>query len=206
MAIIFSDPQGSRSNAQAASEFGGKLMQIQEKTQSPLAVAASASSPDRSTPRILLEPARAWPSLKLGEVWEYHELIYFFMWRDITVRYRQTILGAGWAIIQPLFTMVIFTLFFGRLAKVPSDGIPYSLFAFCGLVPWSFFAYGLNQASNSLVGNSSLVKKVYFPRLAIPIAKVFSALVDFGLAFIVLPPTNVRMICWTTDVCARRLT
>jgi lipopolysaccharide transport system permease protein len=135
---------------------------------------------------IPIEPAKAWPSLNLRELWEFHELIYFLIWRDIKVRYKQTILGAGWAIIQPLFTMMLFTLFFGRLAKVPSDGVRYSLFAFTGLVPWTYFSSGLTQASNSLIGNSNLIKKVYFPRLAIPIAKSLSALVDFGLAFILL--------------------
>jgi homopolymeric O-antigen transport system permease protein len=161
-------------------------MQVQETTRDLPPASTSASAIGASATRILLESAKAWPPLKLGELWEYRELVYFFVWRDIKVRYRQTVLGAGWAILQPLFTMVIFTFFFGRLAKVPSDGIPYALFAFCGLVPWSVFACGLNQASNSLVSNSILIKKVYFPRLSIPIAKVLSALVDFGLAFVVL--------------------
>ncbi len=170
----------------AAAEDSGRLMAIEEKIEHRAVLPAAPFSPCRTAARIRLEPARTWPSLELAQLWEHHELIYFFIWRDIKVRYRQTVLGAGWAIIQPLFTMLIFTLFFGRLAKVPSDGIPYSLFAFCGLVPWSFFAYGLNQGSTSLVSNSNLVKKVYFPRLTIPIAKVVSALVDFGLAFLLL--------------------
>jgi len=139
-----------------------------------------------SMPVTRIEGAGAWPSLKLREVWAYRELIYFLIWRDIKVRYKQTVLGGGWAIIQPLLTMLIFSFFFGRLAKVPSDGIPYALFAFSALVPWSLFSHGLNQAANSLVGNTSLIKKVYFPRLIIPIAKVLSALVDFGLAFLAL--------------------
>jgi len=113
-------------------------------------------------------------------------LIYFLIWRDLKARYKQTVLGGGWAIIQPLFTMAIFSFFFGRLAKVPSDGIPYALFAFSALVPWGLFSHGLNQAASSLVINTSLIKKVYFPRLVIPIAKVLSGLVDFSLAFIVL--------------------
>ena len=108
------------------------------------------------------------------------------IWRDIKVRYKQTVLGAGWALIQPLFTMVLFSFFFGRLAKVPSDGIPYPLFAFTALVPWMYFANSLGQASNSLISNSALIRKVYFPRLAVPIAKVLSALVDFTLAFALL--------------------
>jgi len=137
-------------------------------------------------PTIHIAPSKGWVSLKLGELWEYRELLYFLTWRDIKVRYKQTALGAAWAIIQPFFTMVVFSLFFGRLAKVPSDGIPYPIFAYAALVPWTFFAGGLSQSSNSLVGNSNLIKKVYFPRLAVPIATVLSEAVDFGLAFVVL--------------------
>jgi lipopolysaccharide transport system permease protein len=113
-------------------------------------------------------------------------LLYFLTWRDIKVRYKQTVLGAAWAILQPLTTMLIFSLFFGRLVKVPSDGIPYPLFAFAALVPWTFFANGLNQSSNSLVSSANLLKKVYFPRLTIPVATVLAGVVDFVLAFVVL--------------------
>jgi lipopolysaccharide transport system permease protein len=119
-------------------------------------------------------------------LWEYHELLYFLTWRDIKIRYKQTILGAAWAIIQPFFTMVVFSLFFGRLAKVPSDGIPYPIFSYAALVPWTFFAHGLAQSSNSLIDSANLIRKVYFPRLTIPIATVLSGVVDFTLAFIVL--------------------
>jgi lipopolysaccharide transport system permease protein len=161
-------------------------MLVEEGVRNLATIAASASSPGSTAPVIRIEAARAWPSLKLGELWAYREVIYFLVWRDIKVRYKQTVLGAGWAMIQPLFSMLLFSLFFGRLARVPSDGIPYPLFSFCALVPWSYFSNGLTQASNSLVGNSTLIKKVYFPRLAIPIAKVLSALVDFGLAFVLL--------------------
>jgi len=122
----------------------------------------------------------------LQELWAYRELLYFLIWRDIKVRYKQTALGAAWAIIQPLFTMVVFSLFFGRLAKVPSDGIPYPVFSFAALVPWTFFANGLSQSANSLVTSQNLIKKVYFPRLTIPIASVLSGLVDFVLAFAML--------------------
>ncbi|RMF32474.1 MAG: ABC transporter permease [Chloroflexi bacterium] len=137
-------------------------------------------------PVIRIEPSRGWVSLKLRELWEYRELLYFLVWRDVKVRYKQTVLGAAWAIIQPFFTMVVFSLFFGKLAKMPSDGIPYPIFSYAALVPWSFFSRGLNQASNSLVGSARLIKKVYFPRLAIPIATVLSGVVDFLLAFLVL--------------------
>lgn len=139
-----------------------------------------------ATPVIRIEPSRGWVSLKLHELWEYRELLYFLTWRDVKVRYKQTALGAAWAIIQPFFTMVVFSLFFGRLAGIPSDGVPYPIFSFAALVPWTFFANGLNQSSNSLVGSADLIKKVYFPRLAVPIATVLSGVVDFALAFLVL--------------------
>jgi homopolymeric O-antigen transport system permease protein len=137
-------------------------------------------------PRTLLVPSRGWVSLKLSELWEYRELLYFFIWRDVKVRYKQTVLGVAWAILQPFFTMVIFSLFFGRLAKMPSDGVPYPIFSFAALIPWMFFANGINQASNSLVANSNLINKVYFPRLTIPIASVLGGLVDFVPAFLML--------------------
>jgi lipopolysaccharide transport system permease protein len=140
----------------------------------------------RQSPIVNIEPSKSWVSLELGELWKYRELLYFLVWRDIKVRYKQTVLGAAWAIIQPLFTMLVFSLFFGRLAKIPSDGIPYPLFTFAALVPWTFFANGLNQSSNSLVASANLLKKVYFPRLASPIATVLAGVVDFVLAFVVL--------------------
>jgi len=149
-------------------------------TQSTLSSAACEQ------PAIRIEPSRGWVSLKLRELWEYRELLYFLVWRDIKVRYKQTVLGAAWAVIQPFFTMVVFSVFFGRLAKVPSDGIPYPLFAFAALVPWNFFASGLSQSSDSLVASANLIKKVYFPRLAIPIATVLAGIVDFAIAFAML--------------------
>ena len=135
---------------------------------------------------ITIEPSSGWVSLKLGELWNFRELLYFLVWRDIKVRYKQTALGAAWAIIQPLLTMVVFSLFFGKLASIPSDGVPYPIFSFAALVPWTFFATGLTLSSQSLVGSANLLKKVYFPRLAIPIATVLSGIVDFALAFLVL--------------------
>ena len=133
-----------------------------------------------------LQPSHGLVSLKLYDLWVYRELLYFLTWRDIKVRYKQTIIGAAWAIIQPFFTMVVFSLFFGRLAQVPSDGIPYPIFSYAALVPWTFFANGLTQSSNSLVLNANLIKKVYFPRLVIPISTVLSGVIDFILAFFVL--------------------
>ena len=144
------------------------------------------ASSKRQSPILNIEPSNTWVSLKLGELWQYRELLYFLIWRDIKVRYKQTALGAAWAIIQPLFSMLIFSLFFGRLAKMPSDGIPYPLFSLAALVPWTFFANGLNQSSNSLVASANLLKKVYFPRLVIPIATVLAGVVDFALSFVVL--------------------
>ncbi len=135
---------------------------------------------------IRIESTKGWVSLKLRELWEYRELLYFLIWRDIKVRYKQTLLGASWAIIQPFFTMIVFSIFFGKLAKIPSDGVPYPVFSYTALVPWAFFANGLNQASNSLVGSSNLIKKVYFPRLAMPIASVLGGIIDFVLAFMML--------------------
>jgi lipopolysaccharide transport system permease protein len=139
-----------------------------------------------AVPVLRLEPSRGWVSLNLGELWTYRELLYFLAWREIKVRYKQTALGAAWAIIQPFFTMLIFSLFFGRLAGIPSEGVPYPIFSLTGLVPWTFFANGLTQSSNSLVGSSNLINKVYFPRLAIPVSVILSGLVDFALAFAVL--------------------
>ena len=140
----------------------------------------------------IIEASNGWVSLKLKELWEYRELLYFLTWRDIKVRYKQTVLGATWAIIQPFFTMIVFSLFFGNLAKIPSDGIPYPIFSYAALVPWTFFANGLSQASNSLVGSANLIKKVYFPRLAVPISTVLSGVVDLSLAFIEL----LGMMIW----------
>lgn len=133
-----------------------------------------------------IDPPSAWPAIGLRELWEYRELLYFLTWRDIKVRYKQTVLGAAWAVIQPLFMMLVFSLFFGKLAGVPSDGIPYPVFAFCGLLPWQLFANSLTQASNSLVGSQNLITKVYFPRLVVPISAVLGGVVDFAIAFVLL--------------------
>jgi lipopolysaccharide transport system permease protein len=139
-----------------------------------------------SLPRTRRAPSKGWALPKLRELWEYRELLYFLAWRDIKVRYRQTVLGALWAILQPVMTMVIFSLVFGRLAQIPSDGLPYPVFSYAALVPWTFFMNAITQASNSLIVNANMVKKIYFPRLALPIATVLAGVVDFVLAFIVL--------------------
>jgi len=135
---------------------------------------------------ILIQPSRGWVALRLNELWDYRGLLYFLVWRDIKVRYKQTVLGAAWAIIQPVLTMVVFTLFFGGQQNLHPGDIPYPLFSFAALVPWTFFASGLSQSSNSLVGSANLIKKVYFPRLVVPISAVLSGALDFALAFVVL--------------------
>lgn len=137
-------------------------------------------------PRLRVQPTKGWVPLNFQELKEYRELLYFMTWRDIKVRYKQTIIGAAWAIIQPFLTMVVFSLFFGSLAGVPSDNIPYPIFTYAALVPWTFFANGLTNSANSLVTNSNLIKKVYFPRLVLPVSAILSGVVDFGLAFAVL--------------------
>ena len=142
---------------------------------------------DQTTvPTLRIDPAGHWISIDFRELWHYRELLYFLIWRDVKVRYKQTVLGAAWAVLQPLSLMLVFSLFFGKLAKIPSDGIPYPLFTFCALLPWQLFANSLTESSNSLVGNQHLITKIYFPRLVIPISAVLAGLVDFAIAFIIL--------------------
>lgn len=143
-------------------------------------------------PTTIIRPSPAWAALQLHEVWRYRELLFFLVWRDIKVRYKQTALGAAWAIMQPLFAMVVFTVFFGRLAKVPSDGLPYPLFSYAALLPWQLFANAVIQSSNSVVAGERLITKVYFPRLVIPLASVLSAVVDFAVAFVIV----LGMMAW----------
>jgi lipopolysaccharide transport system permease protein len=139
-----------------------------------------------------LRPSQGWSTRTLSELWAYRELLYFFIWRDIKVRYKQTLLGAGWAIIQPLMTMVVFTIFFGHLAKIPSDGLPYPVFSLMALVPWTYFASALAGCSTSLSGYQHIISKVYFPRLIIPMAAVIAPLVDFAIGFVIL----VGFLAW----------
>ena len=137
-------------------------------------------------PVIFIRPSRGWIAVNWAELWEYRELLYFLTWRDLKVRYKQTVLGVAWAVIQPFLTMVVFSIFFGGLAKVPSNGIPYPIFTYCALLPWQLFASVLSQASGSVVANERLITKVYFPRLIVPMATVLAGLVDFVIAFVVL--------------------
>ena len=142
--------------------------------------------PDSSVPITVIEPSKGWTPIDLREIWKYRELLYFLTKREIQVKYKQTVLGGLWAIIQPVFTMVVFTLFFGRLAKIPSDGIPYPIFVYAGLLPWTYFANALSTSGNSLVGNQNLITKVYFPRLIIPASAALAGLLDFFVAISVL--------------------
>jgi lipopolysaccharide transport system permease protein len=141
--------------------------------------------PDQNS-ETLIEPSKGWFHLELSDLWRYRELLYFLTWRDIKVRYKQTALGAAWAVLQPLLTMVVFSIIFGRLAQLPSEGIPYPVFTFTALLPWQLFAFALNQSSASLVADQNLIKKIYFPRLIIPISSVMAGLLDFIIAFGVL--------------------
>ena len=140
----------------------------------------------KELPIVFIKPSRSWVLPQLRHVWAYRELLYFLVWRDLKVRYKQTVLGALWAIIKPFSMMVIFSIFFGKLAKIPSEGIPYPIFTYAALLPWSYFAQSLSACSNSLVGNSHLITKVYFPRLIIPISSLMSGLVDFAISFSIL--------------------
>lgn len=153
----------------------------------PGVTAAEKAVTEQAAPEVLvIRPTRGWLKLNLAELWAYRELLYFLVWRDIKVRYKQTALGAAWAVLQPVLTMLVFSVFFGRLAKVPSDGVPYPIFAYCALLPWQLFAYALTESANSLVGSQNLIKKVYFPRLVVPLSSVLAGLVDFGISFGVL--------------------
>jgi lipopolysaccharide transport system permease protein len=158
---------------------------------SGLAQLSALDAPDLRAPEAsdswrVIEPAKGWTALKLGALWRYRDLLYFLAWRDVKVRYKQTALGVSWAILQPVLTMLIFSVIFGHFAKIPSEGVPYPLFAFAGLVPWTLFSYAMTQASGSLVENQRLITKVYFPRLVIPVAAAFAGLVDVALASLVL--------------------
>src|ERR1700721_529699 len=140
------------------------------------------SKPAVSVMRIT--PPTRWWILPFGELWDFRELVYFFVWRDIKIRYKQTAIGAGWAILQPFLTMLVFTLFFGKLAHIPSEGLPYPIFYYSALLPWMYFAASLQNATNTIVENQRLITKVYFPRLALPLSAVLSGLVDFGVSFL----------------------
>ena len=134
----------------------------------------------------VITPSKGWLSLNLREVWDYRELLGILAWRDVTVRYKQSVAGVGWAILQPLLTTIIFTIIFGKFAKLPSEGIPYPIYTYCALLPWNYFARSLGSSSDSIVDSSHLITKVYFPRLILPISKVFAGLIDFFIALLIL--------------------
>jgi lipopolysaccharide transport system permease protein len=155
-------------------------------------------------PLVRIEPPRGWFNLRLREVWEYRELLYFFVWRDVKIRYKQTVIGVVWVVLQPLMTMGVFTIFFGRLAKLPSQGLPYPVFYFAALVPWAYFSTALSSCTNIVVNNQHVITKVYFPRLVLPLAAVCSPLVDFAIGLVVMvaltlgfgirPPATVLLL------------
>jgi len=158
---------------------------IKEEPITALSEAAKLEA-EADVPVVVIAPSRGWGALQLRALWEYRELLYFLVWRDLKVRYRQTALGALWIVIQPLVSMVVFSFLFGTLLRVPSGEVPYPIFVYAALLPWNYFASSLTRSSTSIVGSAHLITKVYFPRLIIPIAGVLSGLVDFGIAFLVL--------------------
>lgn len=137
-------------------------------------------------PHVRIRPSRGWTALQLRDVWEYRELLYFLVWRDVKVRYKQTVLGIAWVALQPLATTIVFTLIFGNLARMPSDNLPYAVFALAGLLPWNYFSGAVGRGGQSLVGSANLISKVYFPRLIIPVSGVLGGLVDFAIVFCLL--------------------
>ena len=141
---------------------------------------------------VLIRPERGWLSIDFKEIWTYRDLLFLLAWRDVSVRYKQSAVGIGWAIIQPFMMMIVFTVVFGKFAKLPSEGIPYPVYTYCALLPWNYFARSLTESSNSLVGSTHLITKVYFPRLVLPLSKVFAGLVDFAIAFLML----AAMMAW----------
>jgi lipopolysaccharide transport system permease protein len=169
-----------------AGDAGLSTNTIGEHEKPDVALVEQAALRHPSLVPTVIEPRRGWHSLQLDELWRYRELIYFLALRDVSVRYKQTALGVAWALLQPLLAMAVFTVFLGNLAKVPSDGVPYYLFAYLGLLPWTYFANALGNASSSLVSNANLVSKVYFPRLIIPTSAVLAGLVDFAVGFAAL--------------------
>lgn len=163
-----------------------ELSTAQESAATPGPREDTAAAVHAVSSTVRIEPPRGWLELRLKEVWSYRELLYFFVWRDVKIRYKQTVVGVAWVVLQPLLTMGVFTLFFGRLAKLPSDGLPYPVFYFAALVPWTYFATALQSCTNVVVENQRVITKVYFPRLILPVSSVMAGLVDFAIGFVVL--------------------
>jgi lipopolysaccharide transport system permease protein len=147
---------------------------------------SSSSGAELASRTLHIAPSRPLLNLSLHEIWAYRELLYFFVWRDIKVRYKQTAIGAAWAVLQPFLTMLVFSLFFGRLAKIPAHGLPYPVFYYCALLPWIYFASALQSATNVVIEQQRVITKIYFPRVVLPISAVLSGLVDFAVSFVVL--------------------
>jgi len=163
-----------------------KAITTEEGTNHLVQRPESAESRVYQTPGILIEAPQHWEALDLREFWRYRELVYFLTWRDVKVRYKQTVIGAGWAILQPFLTMVVFSILFGVLLSVPSEGVPYPVFSYAALLPWNFFAGAVTRSGNSLIADANLISKVYFPRLILPLSAVLSLILDFTIAFIIL--------------------
>jgi lipopolysaccharide transport system permease protein len=172
----------------STSENGGVLTATTEPSDHRVAPEKTAGPQLPEKPLVIVEPTRSWVALDLKGLWAYRELLYFLTWRDVKIRYKQTVLGVAWAVLQPLMMMIVFSLFFGRVAGISSDGLPYPLFAYGGLLPWTFFSNAITNSGNSLVGSAHLVTKVYFPRMIIPGAAVGASLVDLFISFILLVP------------------
>ncbi len=161
-------------------------LRTHDRPAAPGGASPTGSPGQSSMPTTVIQPAHGWEAVNLGEIWSYRELLYFLTWRDVKVRYKQTAIGAGWAVLQPFLTMVVFSIIFGRLVGVPSEGVPYPVFAYAALLPWTFFATAVNRSGTSLVNDANLISKVYFPRLVVPIAAVLAQMVDFLVAFTIL--------------------
>jgi len=161
-------------------------------TAAPIIESNSPTTGASADSIVVIRPSKGFSKLDLVALWKFRELFYFLVWRDVKIRYKQTVIGAAWAIVQPLMTMVVFTVIFGNFAKIPSDGLPYAIFSYTALLPWNYFSQAIARSGNSLVGDSNLIRKVYFPRLIIPLASVSSPLVDFFVSFLVL----LAMLAW----------
>jgi lipopolysaccharide transport system permease protein len=192
----------TRSNTAPTLETAAAIEAVKADASREAHAAAEPSPQLPAEPLVTITPPRSWLNFGLGELWAHRELLYFLAWRDLKVRYKQAVLGIAWVLIQPLMLTLIFTVFLGMLARVPSDGVPYPLLIYVGLLPWTFFSSSVNTSGNSLVANSNLITKVYFPRLIVPSASVLARLVDFGIAFLILAgmmifyrvPLNVKLL------------
>jgi len=179
----------TRSEATTSESAGARIPALNSPSSSPTTPSPLEPLPD--VPLVTIEASKSWNALNLREIWSYRELLYFLIWRDVKVRYKQTVLGIMWVVFQPALTTIIFTIFLGKLAQVPSDNLPYPLFVYAALLPWTFFASAVTSSSGSIVGSGNLITKVYFPRMIIPASAIGGRLVDLAVAFIVLIPLMI---------------